>query len=62
MYPTQNEHLPTDYESLNNSPSTRVDIEGCAKNTVDSRPLDTVLIDVAEQSTIDSNSRTKVLS
>lgn len=57
MYPIQSQHLSTVYESLSDSPSSRLDIECADKNTMENKALETVLIDVAEHST--ENCRTK---
>lgn len=46
MYPIQSQHLSTVDESINDNPSSRLDIECGDKNTVE--PLETVLINVAE--------------
>lgn len=53
VYPTHSQHLSTVYESINNSPSSRVDIE----RGDEIKPLGTVLIDVAEHTT--ENNRNK---
>lgn len=53
VYPTKSQHLSTVYESINNSPSSRVDIE----RGDEIKPLGTVLIDVAEHTT--ENNRNK---
>lgn len=53
VYPVQSQHLSTVYETLNDSPST-IDIEGSHKSAMESRPLETVLIDVAEHTTQNS--------
>lgn len=58
VYPTKGQHSSTDYESLTNSTTSRLEIEGDAKNTVEIKPLGTVLIDVDAGHTTET-SRTK---
>lgn len=59
VYPLPSQHLPTVYESMSDSPSSRLDIEYADKDTVEnnSKSSETVLIDVQAHTT--ENSRTK---
>lgn len=63
VYPLQSQHLPTVYESLRDSPSSRIDIDP-DKNTMESnsKPSETVLIDVTAHTENSRNKSSNVLS
>lgn len=63
VYPLQSQHLATAYESMSDSPSSRIDINYTDKNTVEtnSKASETVLIDVTPHTT-ESSRTNNVLS